>query len=221
MLDLRDDPLVRRAVPLLAAAPCVALLRPSPHDLALVEGIEENRADARWRPRAMPPRAGPRRAGALGIQSHRDLLLSIAAGHHVEDPPHDRGFVVANFPDNVRSPAALIEHGDVPVPEDGTAGDVSALRLELERVASPLTPQEVARNRTLLAASRTARSAPRCGRSRCLPRCLRVRRAPKRRKYCYRLYIAWRPGLPDHYPYATNGRKSSKNPPTDTGPQSL
>lgn len=39
----------------------------------------------------------------------------------------------------MRSPAALIEHGDVPVPEDDTAGDVSALHLELERVASPLT----------------------------------------------------------------------------------
>src|SRR5215470_17128942 len=139
MLDLRDDPIARRATRLLAAAPGVALLRPSPHNLALVEGIEEDRADARWRPRAMPSRAGPRSGRALDIQSHRDLLLSVAVGHHLEDPPHDRRLVIANLPDNMRSPATLIEHGDISVAEDGTAGDVSALRLELERVASPLT----------------------------------------------------------------------------------
>src|SRR5438309_4572554 len=131
MLDAGHDPLVRRAVALLPAPPRVALFGASPDHVALVERVEQDRADTRRCPGVMAAWARPRGADPVGVQRPRDGPQPHALCRHAENAPDRGGLVLADLPDDMRALAISDQDGDVPVAEHEAAGDIAALGLEL------------------------------------------------------------------------------------------
>src|SRR5947209_15498244 len=80
----------------------------------------------------------PRGAYTLGVQRPRDRPESGAPGRQAENVSDGRRLVLADLAYDVRALTALVDDGDVAVTEDGAAGHIPALSLELERITGSL-----------------------------------------------------------------------------------
>src|SRR5207245_10897993 len=79
---------------------------------------------------------GRRGACTLGVQRPRDRPESGAPGRQAENVSDGRRLVLADLAYDVRALTALVDDGDVAVTEDGAAGHIPALSLELMGLSS-------------------------------------------------------------------------------------